>query len=464
MDTDHEDGTRGSEDAARVVTTAEKGKSKASKGQDRKAQNRIAQREFRQRKQAYVKELEAKAAMMELSRDEQFNRFSEAFRTLLEDNQKLRSMLQTLSGFIGEGLGGALAKIGTELPEFQDFITRDRIDTATDALRLTKTHPASAPPHRQHSHPRTESPVREGDSPLKRQRVNGSSTTTMMEAAGQGLPDSTYAHASTSSLPIPPQPFSLPQPQFPYPAQVTTSALTNQSPPPQYPYQAAFTTAFDATPPFAFAPDPAVSGPPLPDPLLAHKQSRLPPIDTTSTTLQPGGRGSTLSRSCDLTPEQGAEILGNLVQGDLDLAHSKMAELLPANDTAFQAIQLIAYHMRCKRDNPAYTLPPSLTLTSLQRSVPHPPFFDGIIWPSLRDRLILLKDQFALPTLIEDFCNGVSVNGDDSLAPEAWELSEEFIRKYWYVVDQETLQITNRWRKERGEKELSLSELIPRSA
>lgn len=138
--------------------------------------------------------------------------------------------------------------------------------------------------------------------------------------------------------------------------------------------------------------------------------------------------------------------------------------------------------MRCKRDNPAYTLPPSLTLTNLQRSVPHPPFFDGIIWPSLRDRLILLKDQFALPTLIEDFCNGVSVNGDDSLAPEAWELSEDFVRKYWcatrflrrsshrsrcsrrYIVDQETLQITNRWRKERGEKELSLSELIPRAA
>ncbi|BGO99790.1 hypothetical protein NBRC10513v2_004018 [Rhodotorula toruloides] len=461
MDTDNEDGPRGSEDAARGAATAKKGKSKASKGQDRKAQNRIAQREFRQRKQAYVKELEAKAAMMELSRDEQFNRFSEAFRTLLEENQKLRSMLQTLSGFIGEGLGGALAKIGTELPEFQDFITRDRIDTATDALRLTKTHPACAPA-RQHSHPRTQSPVRDGDPPLKRPRINGLSTSTA-EAASQGPSESTYAHASTSSLPLPPQPFALPQSQLTYTAQVTPSAPSSQPPQSQYPYQAAFTTSFGASPPFAFTPDPAVSGPPLPDPPYATEQSLLPPIDTSSAGLQPGGRGSNLSRSCDLTPEQGAEILGNLVQGDLDLAHSKMAELLPANDTALQAIQLIAYHMRCKRDNPAYTLPPSLTLTNLQRSVPHPPFFDGIIWPSLRDRLILLKDQFALPTLIEDFCNGVSVNGDDSLAPEAWELSEEFIRKYWYVVDQETLQITNRWRKERGETELSLSELIPRS-
>lgn len=71
---------------------------------------------FTQRKQAYIKELEAKAAMMELSRDEQFQRFGDAFRTLLEENQKLRTMLQTLSGFIGEGLGGALAKIGTDLP------------------------------------------------------------------------------------------------------------------------------------------------------------------------------------------------------------------------------------------------------------------------------------------------------------------------------------------------------------
>ncbi|BGP24801.1 transcription factor [Rhodotorula toruloides] len=465
MDTDNEGGPTGSEDTARGAAAAKKGKSKPSKGQDRKAQNRIAQREFRQRKQAYVKELEAKAAMMELSRDEQFNRFSEAFRTLLEENQKLRTMLQTLSGFIGEGLGGALAKVGTDLPEFHAFITRSRIDTATDALRLTKPQLAPSTAPRQFPRP-GDSPVPDGDvdaaPPSKRQRETGS-TVTATEAAGRG--ELAHVYASTSALPPPPPPFSSPQPPSSNPAQaVATSPPLSQPPVHQFPCQAAYSTPFNPSPSFAYAPDPAVPAPPPLDPPHSHQQPRLAPIDTSSSTLQPGSRCGNLNKACDFTPEQGADILENLVRGDMDLAHSKMAEILPSNDAAFQAIQLIAYHMRCKRDNPAYTLPPSLSLTNLQRSVPHPPFFDGIIFPSLRDRLILLKDQLELPTLIEDFSTGVSVNGDDSLAPESWELSEEFIRKYWYVVDQDTLSITNKWRKERGEKEFSLSDLIPRTS
>lgn len=161
---------------------------------------------------------------------------------------------------------------------------------------------------------------------MKQQQVNGLSTTTA-DLASQGLPESTYAHASTSSHPHPPQPFCPPQPPLPYPPQLSTSAPPSQPPQPQYPYEAAFSTSFDASPPFAFAPDPAVSGPPLPDPPYATEQSRLHPIDTSSTALQHEGRGS-IPRTCDLTPEQSAEILGNLVQGDLDLAHSKMADLL----------------------------------------------------------------------------------------------------------------------------------------
>lgn len=78
-------------------------------------------------------------------------------------------------------------------------------------------------------------------------------------------------------------------------------------------------------------------------------------------------------------------------------------------------------HMRNKRSSPAYHLPPSLRATVTQQTVPHSPFFDGafalscsssfflpwcsslhyvlsgIIFASLRDRLILLKDQFVFP-------------------------------------------------------------------
>jgi len=87
--------------------------------------------------------------------------------------------------------------------------------------------------------------------------------------------------------------------------------------------------------------------------------------------------------------------------------------------------------MRNKRDNPNYKLPPSLRATITQSSVPHSPFFDGIIFSSLRDRLILLKDQYDLATLLGDLIEAFSIHGQDCLVPQNWELSEAFLRKYW---------------------------------
>lgn len=64
------------------------------------------------------------------------------------------------------------------------------------------------------------------------------------------------------------------------------------------------------------------------------------------------------------------------------------------NEPKLQAIQLISYHMRNKRQNPAYVLPPSLRPTNLQQSIPHEPIYDGIIFASLRDRLIVCRNQY----------------------------------------------------------------------
>lgn len=43
------------------------------------------------------------------------------------------------------------------------------------------------------------------------------------------------------------------------------------------------------------------------------------------------------------------------------------------------------------RVNHAYTLPSSLRPTKVQRTVPHEHAIDGIIFPSIRDRMILLR-------------------------------------------------------------------------
>ena len=105
----------------------------------------------------------------------------------------------------------------------------------------------------------------------------------------------------------------------------------------------------------------------------------------------------------------------------------------PTDNPKLQAVQLISYHMRNKRDNPNYKLPPSLRATITQSSVPHSPFFDGIVFASLRDRLILLKDQYDLATLLGDLIEAPTIHGEDCLVPQNWELSEAFLRKYWSV-------------------------------
>lgn len=55
----------------------------------------------------------------------------------------------------------------------------------------------------------------------------------------------------------------------------------------------------------------------------------------------------------------------------------------------------------------------------------------GIIWSSLRDRLILLKDQYDLHTLLTDLLAAFELHGEDVLMPSNWELGEPFLRKYW---------------------------------
>lgn len=67
---------------------------------DRKAQNRLAQREFRQRKVQYVKELEARVALVESGGSEQLESYRAGVRALMDENEQLRQLVTSMSGFI----------------------------------------------------------------------------------------------------------------------------------------------------------------------------------------------------------------------------------------------------------------------------------------------------------------------------------------------------------------------------
>jgi len=85
---------------------------------------------------------------------------------------------------------------------------------------------------------------------------------------------------------------------------------------------------------------------------------------------------------------------------------------------------------------------------------------DAIPLPELRDRLILLKGRYDLADCLFQFGSSSRIHDeDDALAQGSWELPEAWLRQFWFLVEQSTLDITNHWRMKRGEPELTLADL-----
>ncbi|GAA6016693.1 hypothetical protein JCM11491_000209 [Sporobolomyces phaffii] len=402
-----------------------RGKGRATKETDRKAQNRIAQREFRQRKQAYIKELEGKVKLHELGRDEQVERLTDAVHVLLAENENLRQLLAGLSGFIGEGLGGVLPRLKTTLPEFQNLISQTQVDIANGALRLYELGIPSKSP-------------------------GGSNA--IHHAAP--LPASSLPHPPTQpSHPIPSSSSTYPPLHPPASARAPASTPPNAQPFRSMSGPAAWTTAPHTLP------VPVPTSQPLPP---APTRSRY---DEEPYTDDPGERFGQQFENQDNPEfvEFTRWFLDQIQNGNMDAADDMLLRCTsqPSNNKVLQAMQLISYHMKSKREHPDYILPPSLKATPTQTLVPHSAVFDGIVFPSLRDRLILLKDQYPLAELTKDLFLAIRIHGNDLLLSENWELSAEFLRKYWFVIDDTVLDITNRWRKARGEPELDMKSIVP---
>lgn len=139
---------------------------------------------------------------------------------------------------------------------------------------------------------------------------------------------------------------------------------------------------------------------------------------------------------------------------------ARRAQLFAENEPKRnEAGKLIKYHLDNYRRNDNYFLPASLRPTLVQRTVPHDPLVDGIIYPEIRDRMILLKDQYDLAKCLTDFIWTTIIHGDDVLAHTNWELGEQWLRTYGFLVDDSVLTSCNKWRRMRGDVELTMSDL-----
>lgn len=101
-----------------------------------------------------------------------------------------------------------------------------------------------------------------------------------------------------------------------------------------------------------------------------------------------------------------------------------------ATERKTEALQLITYHLNNFRINHEYKLPPSLMPTTVQRTMPHEHAIDGILFPSIRDRMILLRGRYDLVEAFHGYITEFTLHGDDALDHRNWEGSEKWLKEF----------------------------------
>ncbi|TFK76084.1 hypothetical protein BDN72DRAFT_810061 [Pluteus cervinus] len=388
----------------------------------RRDQNRIAQREFRLRKQQRIRDLEARVEILSGGKDEAIGEMRNILKDLMAENQTLRNLVRGLASFIGDGTGGILPKLGWELSEFNNIINRSETDTAIEGYQNRKKMGSAAGSD---PGPSTSS-SRAGKRPAEDDSLDG-----MKKKAR--VNEEHDVGRSQQSFP-PPVPIGGPLPTNDYSSQTRHGYVpgSNNSPifmPPtngssssQYPLSS---NGYSYLPPVGLGMDQSIP------PLSFNPQNGgpLPPVRQHLS----AGPGST-------TPTSASEP----VEDD--------------DDTKLEAHKLINYHLENYKRNSQYCLPSSLRPTLVQKTVPHESVIDKILHPELRDRMILLRDRYNLVDCLMDYRTNVTIHGDDVLAHTNWEIGEIWLRKYGFLVDPAVLSVANRWRKERGEPELRVSD------
>lgn len=117
------------------------------------------------------------------------------------------------------------------------------------------------------------------------------------------------------------------------------------------------------------------------------------------------------------------------------------------------------------------SVPLNLQPTDVQQRIPHHPLLDILPWPSVRTKLICAlslpaplrpppaRDSMAIMQIvfdIDDTAEGFRVNGMNEFDGKAWEVGEAFFRNWWWALDREVLENTNRLRAQRGVGRLRL--------
>ncbi|KAH7305464.1 hypothetical protein B0I35DRAFT_443836 [Stachybotrys elegans] len=157
-----------------------------------------------------------------------------------------------------------------------------------------------------------------------------------------------------------------------------------------------------------------------------------------------------------------------LVQLNTLRAFMTNAQLISANhsyDCTEGALRVIAM-------DDVFDVPPNLKPTALQTMVPHAAWIDAVPHAAWRNNLILWSGKFDEEDFASDLLGGLYEGAAASECeargvvvwspvwhPSGWELSEGFLRKWGWMLwgcEGESLEMTNKWRRSRGEDPLRM--------
>jgi hypothetical protein len=107
--------------------------------------------------------------------------------------------------------------------------------------------------------------------------------------------------------------------------------------------------------------------------------------------------------------------------------------------------------------------PVALLPTRLQSEIPHLAFVAALPFAGLRDSILKALPSIDYQDLWQDSVSGgFFVWGKLPWSPQSWEVTEEWARKWHFLLDDEVVEVANFWRLQRGLKRLPRFEAQPR--
>ncbi|PWN87695.1 hypothetical protein FA10DRAFT_269009 [Acaromyces ingoldii] len=126
-----------------------------------------------------------------------------------------------------------------------------------------------------------------------------------------------------------------------------------------------------------------------------------------------------------------------------------------ALDRQQQIVMQLAYHMANYRRQPSYELPSMLKPSEIQQTRPHDPLLDIMPFVGLRQNCIAHQDRLDIDEMITVLLDNVQVHEGDAMDLAAWEIEPGFLFAYPSLIDSQTLESCNRWRRSRGQRDLT---------